>query len=297
MKHLFLKTFCFAVCLAPVSALAAEGYTTANVNLRSGPGTDFPSVEIVEEGESVEIYGCLETIPWCDVSYEEQRGWISSAYIDIDYHGRTVTLEPRYYQTMRIPVVTFEFDDYWNRHYRRRGFYNRRDHWRDYYAREVFRPAQPIPRRFPGVRPPPPPPVDYYSRPGRRPSSGWGEEHREPPRNIMRPRPGALPPAARPQGPQGHQPGVRPSGPSGSGAPPPVTRPQGPQGYQPGVRPGVPPPAVRPQGPQGYQPGVRPGGPGAPPPATRSQGLKGPQPGINPNPVRPDGAPHGIKRR
>lgn len=131
MKKIFLRAAAaFALLLMPAAASAAEGFATANVNMRSGPSTYYPAVTVIPVGESVEIHGCLSESPWCDVSFYGGRGWVAGRYVQAAYRSSRVYVEPEYYRPLGIPTVVFEFDSYWDRNYRGRDFYRHRDRWR-----------------------------------------------------------------------------------------------------------------------------------------------------------------------
>ncbi|WP_244477537.1 MULTISPECIES: SH3 domain-containing protein [unclassified Rhizobium] len=115
--------------LSPALAEAAEGYATANVNMRSGPSTAYPAVTVIPYGAPVEIHGCLADVPWCDVSFYNGRGWVAARYVQTEYRQNRVYLEPRYYRPLGIPTVTFSVGNYWDRYYRNRDFYRERDRW------------------------------------------------------------------------------------------------------------------------------------------------------------------------
>jgi len=131
VKQAFLRTAAlFSLLFAPAIAEAAEGFATANVNMRSGPSTRYPAVTVIPVGTSVEIHGCLADRPWCDVSFYQGRGWVAGRYVQAMYRRNRVYLEPEYYRPLGIPTVVFEFDRYWDRNYRGRDFYRNRDRWR-----------------------------------------------------------------------------------------------------------------------------------------------------------------------
>jgi len=156
-----------ALFVAPSIANAAtSGFSTANVNMRSGPSTSYPAVSVIPEGTSVTIFGCMSTVNWCDVQFYGGRGWVSGSYVQAAYQSRRVYVEPDYYPQLGIPIITFDVDNYWGRYYRGRDFYGQRDRWRRYDWRSE-RPLPPPPRwdrdRDPprwdrNDRPPPPPP-------------------------------------------------------------------------------------------------------------------------------------------
>lgn len=125
------KTLLAAAALAGVvvlpagSALASErAIATTDVNLRAGPSTDYPVVDVLVAGEELRVFGCLQTRSWCEVRFRGQRGWISANYIALtggSYAGR------HDFDPYSAPVVTFSIDNYWGSHYRSRNFYRDRD--------------------------------------------------------------------------------------------------------------------------------------------------------------------------
>lgn len=139
MKKLIVKIAAATLLvLAPAIAQAAEGYSTANVNMRAGPSTRYPAVAVIPAGSSVEIRGCLSNVNWCDVEFYGGRGWVSGQYVQAVYEQRRVYVGPEYYRPLGIPLVTFSVGNYWDRYYRHRDFYRERDRWSrgpDYYYR------------------------------------------------------------------------------------------------------------------------------------------------------------------
>ncbi len=119
-----------ALVALPAIAEAAEGFATANVNMRSGPSTAYPAVTMIPVGAPLQINGCLNETPWCDVSFYGGRGWVAGRYIQATYQSRRIYVGPQYYRPLGIPTVVFNFDDYWGRYYRGRDFYRDRDRWR-----------------------------------------------------------------------------------------------------------------------------------------------------------------------
>lgn len=115
-----------ALALAPAAAVAAtatHGMTTANVNFRTGPDTQFPAVTVIPYGAPVVILGCLEDRSWCDVVYYGERGWVHAAYLQ-SQAGRGYGQPPE--AVYGAPVVGFNVDLYWNEHYRGRPWYRDR---------------------------------------------------------------------------------------------------------------------------------------------------------------------------
>ena len=140
MKNLFVKIAAAGLLmLAPAIAQAAEGYSTANVNMRAGPSTQYPAVAVIPAGSSVEIRGCLSDVNWCDVEFYGGRGWVSGQYVQALYQQRRVYVGPQYYRPLGIPMIRFSVNNYWDRYYRNRDFYRDRDRWSrgpDHYYRD-----------------------------------------------------------------------------------------------------------------------------------------------------------------
>lgn len=262
--------------VATGAALAQNAYTTANVNMRAGPSTQYPRVATLPNGAAVDVHGCINGWSWCDTSWRGIRGWVSGRYLQMLYNNRRVYL-PDYAPRIGIPIITFHFGNYWDRWYRDRPWYRERDRWRD------FRP--PLPPR-PGAGNPPPPPPPSWDRPNRPrpganppPPPGWNRP------NPPRPEAGDPPPP--PSGwnrPNPQQPGA--------GNPPPPS-----SGWN---RPNLPRPPAEAVRPPQTQPSAD-----APRPSPRLEGPRAPRElndqrlrrPDNVRPVRPGTCPPGKQQR
>ena len=122
-----------AVLLAPTAALAAPGVVTVSTGLRAGPGAGFPMVDRIPEGTRVNIHGCLRGNAWCDVSFSDDRGWVSSQYLEYLYRNRYVYL-PDYADQIDVPVVPFVLSSYWSSYYEGRPWYRRHAYWNNYWT-------------------------------------------------------------------------------------------------------------------------------------------------------------------
>ena len=120
--------FVAAILLTPTAALAAPGVVTVSVGMRAGPGPGFPMVDRIPGGSHVNIHGCLRGGAWCDVSWEGDRGWVSSQYLEYLYRNRYVYL-PDYVDVVDVPVVPFVLSSYWSSYYSGRPWYHRRAYW------------------------------------------------------------------------------------------------------------------------------------------------------------------------
>ncbi len=129
LRGLFIAA---AVLLMPTAALAAPGIVTATVSLRAGPGEGFPTVDRIPGGARVDIHGCLKGNAWCDVSWSDDRGWVSSQYLEYLYRNGYVYL-PDYVDQIDLPVVPFVLTSYWSSYYAGRPWYHRRAYWSGYW--------------------------------------------------------------------------------------------------------------------------------------------------------------------
>jgi len=64
MKRWFLRAILGLGFLAPLAAVAADGFVTGNVNLRAGPATDYPRIALLRAGTPVSIQGCVDGWTW-----------------------------------------------------------------------------------------------------------------------------------------------------------------------------------------------------------------------------------------
>lgn len=103
-------------CTAAAVALAAgAGYAsaetvamaTADLNIRTGPGPEYPVVDVIIAGEQTVIEGCMEGSRWCAVNHNGVEGWAYSSYLSAGLEGsaRAVVREPSY---ATPPPVTYE---------------------------------------------------------------------------------------------------------------------------------------------------------------------------------------------
>src|SRR5258706_14325543 len=129
LRGLFIAA---AVLLLQTAALASPGIVTTTVSLRAGPGEGFPTVDRIPGGARVNIHGCLRGTAWCDVSWSDDRGWVSSQYLEYLYRNRYVYL-PDYVDEIDVPVVPFVLTSYWSSYYAGRPWYHRRAYWSGYW--------------------------------------------------------------------------------------------------------------------------------------------------------------------
>lgn len=124
-----LKTAMVALmstAILPGVAAAQDAFAVTDLNMRAGPGPEFPVVSTIGADQSVTIHGCTETGNWCDVTWDGNRGWSYAEYLAFDYEGQRVAV-PQIETRVEVPVATYETEAYWDAHYRERSFYDQRD--------------------------------------------------------------------------------------------------------------------------------------------------------------------------
>lgn len=116
--------------LAPTAATAQQpnGYAVTNVNLRAGPGTEYPVIVMVPSRAPISILGCLPDYSWCDSLFQGSRGWMRSIYLSGYYQGSYYSLGD-YAPRLGYRTVSFDIEGYWGSNYRNRPFYGERKRW------------------------------------------------------------------------------------------------------------------------------------------------------------------------
>jgi len=128
MKKTFTTLSALLLSSIALPALAQDARVTVDLNMRAGPGTQYPVITTIPGGRAVDIYGCESGLNWCDVNWRGNRGWVYSDYLNYTYESRTRPVAewgPR----IGLPVVSFSFGDYADRHYRGMPWYGDRDRW------------------------------------------------------------------------------------------------------------------------------------------------------------------------
>ena len=76
----FAKTLCVALGASLAATLAAQAaQSTVSLNVRSGPGTNYRVVDVLYQGETVDVEGCQSG--WCRINHSGPDGWVSARYL------------------------------------------------------------------------------------------------------------------------------------------------------------------------------------------------------------------------
>lgn len=114
--------------LAAPQAHASETKLSSAVELRSGPGHDYPAVKRLAKGLRMEVHGCLNTWDWCDVTWRGARGWVPSTTLEFQREDQRLPVG-RYGTALGVPEVTFSLGKYWDAYYNNTPWYADRDMW------------------------------------------------------------------------------------------------------------------------------------------------------------------------
>ena len=69
-------------------AQAYQAFATTALNVRTGPGTNYPVIAALSTNQVVEVSGCNNSNTWCQVTATNIRGWASARYLRPINDGR-----------------------------------------------------------------------------------------------------------------------------------------------------------------------------------------------------------------
>lgn len=86
-----------ALGLSMISVALADTSVTAttDLNLRAGPGSQYPVVGVIGAGQSTMVKGCVDQGKWCNVSTGTEDAWAYSDYLLMDANGTQIILTDR----------------------------------------------------------------------------------------------------------------------------------------------------------------------------------------------------------
>lgn len=120
LKHV-VKLVAVGIILFITASIAQAGwdaYTTADVNMREGPGNRHRVIVVIPEGEPVYVHECPGR--WCDVEWGRYRGFVYGRYLSSSGSG--------YYEGYVVPppvIVTPDYDGGYIHVPRKRRHYDR----------------------------------------------------------------------------------------------------------------------------------------------------------------------------
>ncbi|MGF6176739.1 DUF1236 domain-containing protein [Ensifer sp. 4252] len=98
----------FVLVTGTSAAFAAMTATTVtDLNVRAGPGPQYPTVGLAIRGSTAVLDGCIEGSKWCRIDVNGLRGWVYAQYLTTDFGGAAVVVQDRR-ADLAVPVVTYE---------------------------------------------------------------------------------------------------------------------------------------------------------------------------------------------
>jgi uncharacterized protein YraI len=85
-------------------AVVAVYSPTGHLNVRSGPGFQYPVVAQMDANTRFPVTGCLQDYSWCSVVVNNVLGWASAPYLVTDAGGKPTNLQVSGAQ-LGIPMV------------------------------------------------------------------------------------------------------------------------------------------------------------------------------------------------
>ena len=93
----FLPVAAASVFVAMAGAAFADTSVSAvtDLNVRAGPGPQYPVIGVLSAGQKATLNGCLENSKWCTIAEAQGKGWVYSDYVTANFGGSQVILTQR----------------------------------------------------------------------------------------------------------------------------------------------------------------------------------------------------------
>ena len=96
MKRILFPAVAGALVAMSGAALADTAVSAVtDLNVRAGPGPQYPVIGVLAAGQSATLNGCIENSKWCTIAEAGGQGWVYSDYVTADFGGSQVVLTRR----------------------------------------------------------------------------------------------------------------------------------------------------------------------------------------------------------
>ncbi|TSE13691.1 DUF1236 domain-containing protein [Mesorhizobium intechi] len=96
MKSVLLPAIAGMMTVMSGAAFADTAVSAVtDLNVRAGPGPQYPVIGVLAAGQSATLNGCIENSKWCTIAEAGGQGWVYSDYVTADFSGSRVTLTQR----------------------------------------------------------------------------------------------------------------------------------------------------------------------------------------------------------
>jgi uncharacterized protein YraI len=130
----YVKSFAVAgaaLGLTATAALARPAVSETDLNVRSGPGTNYRVVGVLQQGEGLDAGPCSGN--WCRVNFSGGSGWASASYLSfggsVGYAAPpAVVYDEPYYDYYAAPGFSYGYSHRWRGHRRHGRWHGRPGH-------------------------------------------------------------------------------------------------------------------------------------------------------------------------
>nr|WIE92429.1 DUF1236 domain-containing protein [Mesorhizobium sp. WSM4875] len=96
MKSLLFPALAGALLAMSGAALADTPVSAVtDLNVRAGPGPQYPVISVLAAGQSATLRGCIEGSKWCTIAEAGGKGWVYSDYVTAEFGGSRVVVTRR----------------------------------------------------------------------------------------------------------------------------------------------------------------------------------------------------------
>ncbi|PWJ91449.1 MULTISPECIES: DUF1236 domain-containing protein [Mesorhizobium] len=96
-----MKSLLFPAVAGMLTAMSGAAFAdtavsaVTDLNVRAGPGPQYPVIGVLAAGQSATLNGCMENSKWCTIAEAGGQGWVYSDYVTADFGGSRVVLTQR----------------------------------------------------------------------------------------------------------------------------------------------------------------------------------------------------------
>ena len=104
--RLFAAALLAASSLSTAALAAMQTTALTDLNIRSGPGPEYPVIGFIQAQDPVTMIGCIEGSRWCQITHKGKEGWAYSQYLATQSAGNRVIISERRPDVV-VPTVTY----------------------------------------------------------------------------------------------------------------------------------------------------------------------------------------------
>src|SRR4029079_3021451 len=106
MRRILFPAVAGALVAMSGAALADTAVSAVtDLNVRAGPGPQYPVIGVLAAGQSATLNGCIENSRRCALAHGVGRGCVSADYVPADFGGSRVVLTQRPHGS-RVAIVS-----------------------------------------------------------------------------------------------------------------------------------------------------------------------------------------------